>query len=64
MGDTGDLYNALREERRERRRLHGIPCPACTKREPKRSPTILLPQQRCYCGYRDTRPRTEDPFHV
>jgi len=59
MGDVGDTFNALREERRERRRALGVLCPACQKREPKRDATILLPGQRCYCGYRDPRPRKD-----
>jgi hypothetical protein len=58
MGDVGDLFNAMRDDRRERRAKHGISCPKCPTIQPKRIPSILLPQQRCkVCGYRDPRPR-------
>lgn len=58
MGDMGDLYNALREERRAIRAKFGIACPHCRDKQPKREPTILLPGQRCKVdGYRDPRPR-------
>lgn len=56
MGDMGDLYNDLRDSRRERRRLFGVDCPQCRIKQPKRTPTILLPGQRCRVdGYRDPR---------
>lgn len=55
MGDTGDDYRAHREYIKEQKAKLGIPCPDCIKREPKRNPTILLPGQKCYCGYRDKR---------
>lgn len=57
--DTAVVFNALREERRGKRQRLGLPCPECRKREPKRHPTILLPAQRCYCGYRDPRARED-----
>lgn len=58
MGDMGDIYNAMREERRALRAKFGIPCPHCRDKQPKREPTILLPGQRCKVdGYRDPRPR-------
>lgn len=58
MGDVGDFYNALREDRRERREKYGVPCPRCSEVRPKASPSILLPGQRCNVdGYRDPRPR-------
>lgn len=55
--DIAQMFNARRERLRERRAELGVKCPACIKREPKRDPTLLLPGQRCYCGYRDPRPR-------
>ncbi len=61
MGDMGDDFRAFKEHKREQRRKFGVPCPACIKREPKRNPTILLPGQTCYCGYKDTRRREEGP---
>lgn len=58
MGDMGDFYNGLKEIRRELREEHGVECPRCRALQPKRCPTILLPQQRCKVdGYRDPRPR-------
>ncbi|HEY9544733.1 MAG TPA: hypothetical protein VIR56_01930 [Solimonas sp.] len=58
MGDVGDTFRALREERKDRRAKLGVSCPGCPKVQPKRTPTILLPGQRCkVCGYRDPRSR-------
>lgn len=57
-GDMGELFNAMREQRRELRERLGVNCPGCRVKEPKRTPSILLPQQRCkVCGYRDPRKR-------
>ena len=57
MGDMGDYFNAIRDDRRERRALLGIECPQCKIKRPKANPTILLPNQRCKVdGYRDPRP--------
>lgn len=58
--DIAETFNGLREQRAERRRVFGRSCPACLKREPKRNATILLPGQRCYCGYVDPRSRAPD----
>lgn len=59
MSDYGDLCREIREERSEKRRLYGVPCPECVAKLPKAHPSILLPQQRCRIhGYRDPRPRT------
>lgn len=58
MGDMGDLYNSIREERRKRRETLGVDCPQCNVKQPKRTPTVLLPGQRCKVdGYVDPRPR-------
>lgn len=58
MGDMGDVFNSLKDMRKDRRAKYGIPCPTCTTKFPKANPTIMLPQQRCkVCGYRDSRPR-------
>lgn len=58
MGDVGDVFNAMRAQRKELRRLHGVECPECHRLQPKRNATILLPGQRCKVdGYRDPRPR-------
>lgn len=60
MGDMGDYFNDLKEHRRQMRETHGVNCPRCREKQPKRDPTILLPQQRCKVdGYQDPRPRVE-----
>lgn len=57
-GDMGEHFNDLREHRRKLRAEHGVNCPKCREKQPKRIPTILLPGQRCKVdGYRDPRPR-------
>lgn len=61
-GDMGEFYNGLREDRRKRRAELGVSCPGCRVTQPKRTPTILLPGQRCrVCGYRDPRPYVRPP---
>mgnify|MGYP001569974971 CR=1 FL=1 len=58
MGDTGDDYKAYKDYKKELKIVHGIDCPGCKIKEPKRTPTKLLPQQKCkVCGYKDPRPR-------
>ena len=57
MSDDGDMWWEVQERRRLLRQQLGVKCPACIEREPKRNPTILLPRQKCYCGYRDPRKR-------
>jgi hypothetical protein len=61
MGDMGDIFNDMRDERRRLRAEFGVPCPQCRVKQPKREPSILLPGQRCKVdGYRDPRPRLDD----
>jgi hypothetical protein len=56
----GEFFRDVREERRKRRERLGVDCPGCPKVQPKRIPTVLLPQQRCkVCGYRDPRARDD-----
>lgn len=56
MGDMIDMYRDLKEEKREMRLALGVDCPMCRVKQPKRTPTILMPQQRCKVdGYRDPR---------
>ena len=58
MGDMGEFWNDVKEDRRERKAKYGLDCPQCNIKQPKRIPTILLPSQRCkVCGYVDRRPR-------
>lgn len=60
-GDMGELYNDMRDERRALRSKFGIDCPRCNIKQPKRTPSILLPGQRCKVdGHRDPRPRLTD----
>lgn len=59
--DYGDLCRELKEERRELRAKHGVPCPKCVELLPRAHPSILLPKQRCKIhGYRDPRPHLSD----
>lgn len=60
-GDMGELFNEMRAQRKDLRARLGVPCPGCNIKEPKRTPSILLPQQKCkVCGYRDPRKRSMD----
>jgi hypothetical protein len=55
-GTVGEFWADVRAARKERREKYGVSCPGCRKKELKRTPTILLPRQRCkVCGYRDNR---------
>ena len=56
MGDVGDTFRELDAVMKERKARLGIPCPNCKKRLPKAQPKILLPGQKCWCGYKDPRP--------
>jgi hypothetical protein len=53
MGDVGDDFRAWRDEKRRRRDRLAINCDGCP---PNRSPSRLMPGQRCgWCGFRDPR---------
>lgn len=56
MGDVGDTFRALDELMRERKSRLGVDCPSCKKKLPKAIPKVLLPGQKCWCGYKDLRP--------
>lgn len=58
-GDVGDMFRAIKDEQKRLKRNHGVDCRGCKKRLPKTNPKILLPGQRCFCGYRDPRPRLD-----
>ena len=61
MSDMADDFRALRDHKKAIRAKYGVPCPECRRLQPKRHPTILLPQQRCRVdGYRDPRPELTD----
>jgi len=52
MGDMADIYNALRDDKKENRLRNGKACDGCVQHHPKRSPSILMPGQRCrWCGF-------------
>jgi hypothetical protein len=55
MGDMGDMFRALKDHRKDMKERYGVPCPDCKKRLPKAHPKILMPGQKCWCGYRDPR---------
>jgi hypothetical protein len=56
MGDMGEIFNAYRYYKRERRLKFGVNCPKCAVVRPKAHPSILLPGQQCRVdGYRDPR---------
>lgn len=60
-GDIGDIFNALRDERRAIRWKFGETCPQCRDKQPKREPTLMLPGQKCKVdGHRDHRNRLTD----
>lgn len=60
MGDMGEIYRDMRDYKRHLRAEHGVACPQCNVKQPRRNPTILLPGQRCKVdGYRDPRPRLD-----
>lgn len=57
MSDTVSMYRDLADTRRRLRDALGVNCPNCRIKEPKRTPTILVPGQRCKVdGYTDPRP--------
>ena len=61
MGDMGEIWNVIREERKALRKKYGVDCPECKRVRPKACPSILLPGQKCKVdGYRDPRPRLTD----
>ena len=61
MGDMGDVFNAMKDQRRDLRDRFGVDCPKCREKQPKRIPSVLLPGQTCRVdGYRDPRPRLTD----
>jgi RNase P subunit RPR2 len=60
MGDMGEEFKEIRDERKARRAQFGVECPECKRLLPKACATILLPGQRCSRrghNYRDPRPR-------
>ncbi len=60
MGDMADSYRKKREREKRLRAEHGVPCPRCREQRPKAQPTILIPGQQCFDGYRDPRPKLRE----
>lgn len=60
MGDQAEVWNEVKAYRKARREKLGMPCPDCAVRLPKAHPKILMPNQTCWCGYVDKRPRKGD----
>jgi hypothetical protein len=55
MGDVGDDFRAWKDHRKARKKQFGTPCPSCQVKLPKAQAKILMPGQRCWCGYVDPR---------
>lgn len=47
MGDMGEIFNDLKQEKRNLKELFGVPCPICIVKLPKAHPKILLPGGYC-----------------
>lgn len=64
MSDMVEMFKDTREHHKRMRAAFGVQCPKCREKQPKRSPSILLPQQRCKVdGYRDERPELTSEQH-
>jgi len=57
MGDMAEVWRDYKAYKDERKKRLGMPCPDCTTRLPKAQPKILMPNQKCWCGYVDKRVR-------
>lgn len=51
MGEMSEFFTAWKEHKKERKRLLGIPCPECKIKLSKAQPKILMPNQKCWCGF-------------
>lgn len=60
MGDMAEIFNEWKEYKKERRQRLVMPCPDCIIRLPKAQPKILMPNQKCWCGYVDKRERKQE----
>ena len=57
MSEMSEMFNELKQHKRELKDQYGITCPKCTIKFPKAQAKILMPNQKCWCGYRDERLR-------
>lgn len=65
MGDMGDYFNEVKNQRRRLREKYGEPCPECIRLLPKAYPSILLPGQVCKIHkYKDPRPRLHTKWAI
>jgi hypothetical protein len=55
--DLTDAWREIKQLTKERKDAMGMTCPDCAIRLPKAHPKILMPNQRCWCGYIDRRER-------
>ena len=60
MGDMAEVWKDWKAYKKERKDRLGMPCPDCTVRLPKAQPKILMPNQKCWCGYVDKRKRGQE----
>ena len=59
MGDMAEkkFFKDWKAHKKERKQRTGLPCPDCAIKLPKAQPKILIPNQKCWCGYIDKRAR-------
>ena len=57
ISDMAEVWKEWKAHKRERKDKFGMPCADCVVRLPKAQPKILMPNQKCWCGYIDKRPR-------
>ena len=60
MGDMAEVWREYTEHKKARKKKFGLPCPDCTIKLPKAQPKILMPNQKCWCGYIDKRKRPRE----
>ena len=52
-----EIYENWKAFKKERKEQLGLPCPDCSIRLPEDRVKILMPNQKCRCGYVDKRAR-------
>jgi hypothetical protein len=60
MSDMAEVWREYDAYKKERKKHLGMPCPECTVRLPKAQSKILMPNQKCWCGYVDKRRRDKN----
>jgi ribosomal protein L37AE/L43A len=52
MNEINEMWREHKQHWREVKEKHGIDCPGCLQKQPKRIPSRLLPGWTCkVCGY-------------